>query len=403
MSAMVLANIAGHMYEPLLPLYLQSLGAGVAQVGLFFTLGAVAPLAFQILGGWLSDSLGRLRAVALGSLAGSLGWVVLLIAPTWGWLLISTVLGSMARAFVGPSYQAFIAEQSTEANRGRVYGATESLFRVVGVVGPPIGGYLSQHFGFQAMLIVAAALYTTATVARLLMARGTGRPAPSASQAPAAARPTFAGFKASLAALVALLAAGGAVTWILISDGIRDGMWNLSFQLEPLYLQNIGGLTNVEIGWLVSIASLTTMLTTGVTGWLSDRRGERVGIASGFLLVAAGMVVVVNSRAFPGFALAWLMYGLGEALLSPAYSSLISKTVPERLRGIAFGVFSTSIGVLALPMPYLGAQLWERVNPRAPFYAVALATLALVPIIWVKFKLPKPEPVQPVESSAWTS
>ena len=96
MGTMILANIAGRMYQPLLPLYVQSLGADVGQIGLFFTIGAVAPLLFQILGGWLSDSMGRLQAIAIGSLAGAAAYVVYLAAPTWQWLLISSVLSAMA-------------------------------------------------------------------------------------------------------------------------------------------------------------------------------------------------------------------------------------------------------------------------------------------------------------------
>ena len=70
---MILANVAGQMDLPLRPLYVQQLGATVNQIGLFFTLGAIAPLLFQILGGWLSDSIGRLPAIAVGSLGGVLG------------------------------------------------------------------------------------------------------------------------------------------------------------------------------------------------------------------------------------------------------------------------------------------------------------------------------------------
>ena len=50
-------------------LYLKELGASVGQIGLFFTLSQIIPLAMQILGGWVSDTLGRLRSVALGSVA----------------------------------------------------------------------------------------------------------------------------------------------------------------------------------------------------------------------------------------------------------------------------------------------------------------------------------------------
>src|SRR3990172_2549067 len=82
MLAMVLANIGGNMYGPLLPLYLKQLNASVVQVGLFFTLSQIIPLALQILGGWISDSLGRLRSIAMGSVAGVLSYVGLILSPT---------------------------------------------------------------------------------------------------------------------------------------------------------------------------------------------------------------------------------------------------------------------------------------------------------------------------------
>lgn len=117
MVAMILANIASNMYVAILPLYLKHLNASVVQVGLFFTLSQIVPLALQILGGWISDTLGRLRCIALGSLAGSLAHFSLILAPTWQWVLMGEGLNSLTRSLVGPSFGAFIAEQSTEETR----------------------------------------------------------------------------------------------------------------------------------------------------------------------------------------------------------------------------------------------------------------------------------------------
>ena len=83
---------------------------------------------------------------------------------------------------------------------------------------------------------------------------------------------------------------------------------------------------------------------------------------------------------------------MGNALTNPAYNSLISKAVPLKLRGTAFGLFSTSIGIISLPAPYIGALLWERVNPQFPFYIPLVATLLLLPVMWFKFKLPPGSP-----------
>ena len=79
LTGMILANIASRMNNPMIPLYVQSLGASVQQVGFFFTITSVAPLAFQILGGFVSDSIGRLQAIAIGSIAGIVGYVLTLL------------------------------------------------------------------------------------------------------------------------------------------------------------------------------------------------------------------------------------------------------------------------------------------------------------------------------------
>ena len=80
MFAMVLANIAGSMYTILLPIYLTELGASVTDVGLIFTISSLVILILQIFGGWISDSIGRLRAIAIGSVGGVIGFALMLLA-----------------------------------------------------------------------------------------------------------------------------------------------------------------------------------------------------------------------------------------------------------------------------------------------------------------------------------
>src|SRR4030067_636458 len=132
--AMILANIGGEMYGMLLPLYLKNLGASVVQIGLFFTISQVIPLVVQILGGWVSDSLGRLRSIAIGSVAGNLTYVGFILAPTWQWVLSGMFFSAVTRSLIGPSFNAFIAEPYAEHTRARVFGITDTLFMVIAVV-----------------------------------------------------------------------------------------------------------------------------------------------------------------------------------------------------------------------------------------------------------------------------
>ena len=384
MIAMILANIGGEMYGMLLPLYLKELNASVVQIGLFFTISQIIPLVVQILGGWVSDSLGRLRSIALGSVAGNLTYVGFILAPTWQWVLSGQVFSAITRSLIGPSYSAFIAEQSEEHNRARLFGISDTLFMIVGVFGPPLGGYLADAYGFRIMLACAWVFYFIATIIRVSMARTAAKGHEANPR-----KLSMGDLRSSLGAMVGLLASGGVITWVLITDGVRDIAYQLSGNLMPVYLEQIGGMSFQQIGWLGSIFSVSMMLVTIPAGWLADRKGERVGIIVGFFAEFMTMIAFMYVRGFLGYAVVWALFGLGVGMMSPAYNSLISKAVPEKLRGTAFGLFGTSLGVVSLPAPWAGAQLWERYSPRLPFYVSGLAALGCILPGWLKFKLPK--------------
>ena len=385
LAAMVLANIGGNMYGGLLPLYLKDLGSSIPQIGLFFTISQIVPLLLQILGGWVSDTLGRLRAIAIGSVFGVVGFIPLILADSWGWLVLAVAIGSVSGALVGPSFDAFIAEHSSEENRGKVFGVSQTIFMIVSVVGPPLGGWLAQDYGFKLMLLVAGSLYFCAAIMRIGMAR-------EAAKADTAKKKlSFDGLKSNMGAMLGMIVSGGLLTWILITDGFRDVSFQLSGNLMPVYMEEIGGLSILQIGWVNSLFGLCVMLTTMPGGWLSDKVGERVGIASGMVMLSSALILFVNIPTGNTwlYFLGWAVAGMGMGIMMPAYQSLISKAVPQHLRGTAFGLFSTSLGIISLPAPWIGAQLWDRVSPQFPFTITAIAMLLSVIPIWVKFKLPK--------------
>jgi MFS family permease len=389
MVAMILANLGGSMYGPLESLYLKDLGASVTTIGLFYTLSQIVPLLLQILGGWVSDSLGRLRAIAIGSVFGTISQIILVFSRSWGWVLLSSGVGAGARSLVGPSFDAFIAENSSEHNRARVFGVTQTLFGIVSVIGPPIGGWLVQHFDFRTMLVFSAALYFAATVIRLFMAKRAAKPNP---EAPHHTPLTFAGLKHNLGAMMGLVFSGGVITWIMLTDGVRDISFAISFNFMGLFMEQVAALNIQTIGIMNGIFGLFMMGFMIPGGWLSDKFGERLGIAIGFLLhfLSIGMISILPA-ASPGwtYAIGWAVAGTGVGLIAPAYQSLISKAVPAHLRGTAFGLFSTSLGLISLPAPLLGGLLWKNFSPQLPFAITAVVSLLCILPVWLKFKMPK--------------
>lgn len=385
MLAMVLANLGGNMYGPLEALYLKELGAGIGQIGLFYTISQIIPLLLQILGGWLSDSLGRLRAIAIGSVVGIFVYIPLILANRWEWVLIASALSAMTRSLIGPSFDAFIADHAAPENRARLFGVTQTLFSVVSVVGPLMGGYLVEAMKFKGMLIVAAIFYLAATVIRVSMAREAAKGSESHPT-----RLTLTSLKINLGQMMGLVLAGGLFTWIMITDGVRDIFFNMSFSFLSVFMQDIAGLSISQIGGMSSIFGVAMMAVMIPAGWLADKAGERVNIAISFLFmaIAIGMIASVPPASpLWVYALGWVIAGIGVGLSTPAYQSLISKAVPQRLRGVAFGLFSTSLGLVSLPAPVIGGYLWEKVSPQFPFMLTAFASLLSIIPVWLKFKV----------------
>lgn len=384
---MILANIAGQMVYSLLSVYLVELGASVGQVGLVFTVAALVPTALQIFGGWLSDTIGRLRAIALGSSIALFGYLLFYLSPSWEWIMLGLCIEYVSGAMVGPSFAAYIAEQSENSSLGRVFGLSTSLYMIVTVIGPALAGFLAYRFGFGWMLLTALIFYAAATGLRLWMAL-----AKRFASRRAAEKPTWISLKTQLGAMFALLVAGGILTWIWVTDAVGDTAFNMISQLYPIFLSEVGGLNVEQIGLVNASMGVAMILSSYAAGWLSDRLGERLVIVQAFLIEGIGIFVLLQANGYPAFLAAMFVFGFGTGSLIPAYNSLISKVVPEEKRGLAFGLFGTSLGLLSLPFPWIGAQLWEHFSPWAPFWITFAACLISIPIAWFKFRLPETEP-----------
>jgi MFS family permease len=386
MFTMILANIASSMSFGFLSLYLTDLGASVANVGLVFTAASLVPLLLQVIGGWMSDTIGRLKTIALGSIAGVAGSVGFVLAPSWEWVMVSLGITYIATSMVSPSFNSFIADQTPEDNRGKVFGITNALFQIIGIIGPLLGGYLAQNYSYKRMYLIALILYFVAAIIRFWMATSVTINPEKQSQAL-----SIQSFKKNLSTMAGLLVGGSIITWIFISDGISDIAFQLTGSLSPIYTQQIGGITVQQIGYLDAINASVLVLLNIPGGWLADKFGERVGITLGFMFFPIAFLTYLPATTFSRYALAWVIFAIGGSLLGPAYNSLISKAVPEKMRGTAFGFFQSTLGVISLPAPWIGAQLWERFSPQTPFLITAGASFLIGLFCWFKLKLPAQE------------
>jgi MFS family permease len=368
------------------PVFLRELGADIRQIGLFFTISLIFPLLLRILGGWISDRIGRLRALQFGSVVGVSSYVVFALAPSWQVALIAPAAAAISTALWIPSYYAYIADHTSEEGRGRTFGFAETTRKLAWIFAPPLGGILGQNYGYRWMFAATAFAAALAALIFLILIRI--REAP---QEPGEGKTDLASLAVSLREMALMAISGGLITWILITDAVRDSALKISFELMPVYLTDIGGLTKSDIGLLDGVFGIAWVAASYPAGWLVDKTSERLCIVLGMAIQFLSMAVFLLATGVSGFALSWFLLGVGGATLEPSFSSLIARGVPQKVRGITYGLIATSNGIFTLPFPWIGGQLWNSLGARAPFIiTVLMGSLSLLPA-WKKLVLPKSE------------
>ncbi|MCH7589178.1 MAG: MFS transporter [Chloroflexi bacterium] len=379
LAAMVFAELSRTMTMIQIPVYLRELGASIQQIGFFFTISLAFPLLLRIFGGWLSDTVGRLPALIVGSAIGVLTFIAYILAPSWQIALLGPAILAISSALIFPSYKSYIADHAIEEVRGRAFGIAEAVVTSAWIIGPPIGGYFAQNFGYRLMFLAAAVTFGIAMMVFFFL----HRTAPSEEKF-TGQKPDLTNLRVSFRQMFLLIISGGLVTWILIVDGVRDIAFKMSFDLMPIYLNEIALFSKQEIGYLDGLFGIALAATTIPAGWLADKSSERVGITLGIFTMIISRLVFAISLSFTGFAFSWMLLGVGGGLLDPAGSALIAKGIPKRMRGLAYGLIATSLGIFSLPAPWIGSQVWNYVNPRAPFLlSVVLGMIVIIPA-WKK-------------------
>lgn len=373
-----------------IPIFLRELGANIRQIGIFFTVSLIFPLLLRILGGWLSDSIGHLRAIWIGSLAGFVAYIPYALAPTWQVALLGPALLSVASALIAPSYRGYIAKTTDRKVLGRVFGAAETVRNIAWIVGPPLGGLIAQHTGTRWLFVAAILSYGVAACIFLAMTRRMNR-----SQEQPTSQATFQSLRQSLREMTILMASGGLVTWLIVTDGVYDVASKMSFDLMPVYLSEIAGVSKQAIGLLDGMHGVAWVAPGLLGGWLADRTSERFSVVLGLIILILSRLVFALTDVYWGFAFSWILLGVGGAVIQPALDSLVVKGVPSHMVGVTFALLSTSLGIISLPSPWIGSQIWEIFGPKAPFLTtVVIGSLALVPA-WFKLVVPEEPPPTP--------
>lgn len=346
----LLADVAGEMIAPILPLYVTGvLGLPVAAMGFIDGCAELSAAGFRAVGGWWSDRAGRRKPTVVFGYALSAVAKPLLAAFT-GLAGVASVrvLDRMGKGLRGSARDALIAGSVPKEHWGRAFSLHRGMDTAGAVAGPLIGLWLISGLGVSyRTLFLLAGLPALGSVAMLLWVKDvTHVPEPDV---PGASQPLPRRFWAFLG-VYGLFAVGNSSDSFLI-----------------LKARDAGLSVTAALGGYVLFNLVNSLLAPSV-GALADRHGRRLSVALGFGVFALS---------YAGFALAtrpahlwalFMLYGLHAALVEGSFRAVVSEFTGAGKRGRAHGVFQAASGVLAFCASVLAGALWTRVGPSAPFW-----------------------------------
>jgi DHA1 family tetracycline resistance protein-like MFS transporter len=372
LGSMILANIGGNAYQPFIPLYILALGGEIVHIGVFFTINTVITAILRPFGGWISDSIGRLQSVGIGTLFGLIGFIGYAISPTWEWLLVFSVAMAGGRALVGPSFQAFTAESAPEGRIAQTFGLVNGLFSIVDIIGPALGGWIVALYGLQSVFWVGVGFFTLASVLRVAVAL----------------RQTYQWEEVRLPRLKTAfkgwwisLVGGGLLTWLFIDDSLFDFGAQLHSNLQVILLDN-NGFSEDQIGLLFSLLAVVYSLTSFATSRLADRFNAVVVLFISDFIQGLALLYLITGEGPYLFPLFFILSGFAHGISDPAFNTILVKGSPEGQLGLTFGLFSSAVSFFSMPAPYVGSLMWEKFSPQIPFLFGSVFIFIGLGVLW---------------------
>ena len=424
---------------PNLAYYAEDIGATPTEIAVLMSIYSGMQLLFAPLWGRLSDKHGRKPAILFGLFGNAVALVAFGLAESYVWLFIARGAAGVASAAVLPAVMAYVADVTTEEERGSGMGLMGAAMGLGFILGPALGGIMGRHdvpFFVAGGLSLLTFLFAMFLLPESLSVRKRGfKPRLPGGRDVEARLPgghdavRMRGFKPRLPggrdvearlsgeddAEARLSGDGAHHKWVSPREIFRwttlksplNSLFLVAFfttfsfaGLEatfPLFIEKGWNYGQREMGWMFAIIGVIVVpLQGGLLGRLINRFGERRLILVGMVLNAVGMALLSGPSWFAPTSFLMLasyltIAGIGNQLIRPTNTSWISKQTHIG-QGTAIGIMDAFLSLGRILGPLLGGWLYEQDAYPYPVLAgiLLIATVCLyVPLRRIRYDTSK--------------
>jgi DHA1 family tetracycline resistance protein-like MFS transporter len=336
---------------------------------------------FSPLIGNLSDRFGRRPILLISVLGMSLDYLVMYFAPDLWWLVIGrAVSGIFGASFTSAS--AYIADISTPDKRAQNFGMIGAAFGIGFVIGPAIGGLLSD-FGARTPFLVAAVFSMVNFIYGFIVLK---------ESLPVENRRAFEWKRSNPFGALQQMKRFKKLKYLFLVSFLTilttmcvHSTWNF-YSMEKF------GWTTKEVGISLAVVGVCFgVVQGGLTGKIVAKFGQKNAAKLGLFLsifVLMGMGLIYQG---------WMMYAIilpyaFTGIVDPAIRSIISGQVQSNEQGELQGIFTSLMSLAEIIGPPLFMWFYYNFKSSVPhsniglgtpfFVAALIALLAFILISW---------------------
>ncbi len=385
--ALVVVMLGYGMVIPLLPFYIEKMGAGGSQLGLLISTSALLELLFGPIWGSVSDRIGRKPVLLLGLLGYALSSLLFGLSTELWMLFASRALSGVLSSATTATALAYISDSTSEHDRGGGMGMLGAAMGLGLILGPAAGGWLGSDSLALPFFIAAGSSLAALVLAALWLPESL--PIEVRQQAGKVRTIDLGALWRALFGPIGLLM----FLLFLVSFGLTN------FEsIFGLYAAQVLDYGPEQVGTILAVVGLVSTLGKAILiGPLTKRWGEAPIIKASLAASAAGFVVLLLATTYPGVLLATGVFILSKTLLRTVIIALASKRATLRRRspgdraqgdavgqGATMGLSNSFMNLGRIVGPIWAGFIFD-VNVDYPYLSGAAIMLVgfVISLIWV--------------------
>lgn len=360
---------------PILPNYTIQLGATTFMTGIIAGVFSLMNfLMTSYLGAW-SDKLGRRPVLIITILMNALSYLLLAFSKNLFLVLLSRIIAGIGSANISVA-QAYIADITLPQERTKRMGLIGMAFGMGFVLGPPIGGYLKHLDGQSGMLYVGL---FTAGLCIINLISAYFFLDESLTQKDKTKDIEFSPIRN-----IRYFFEFPVIRSYLIYGFIFIAAFSIFQVLSTVYWQQHCLLKDKQIGWLFGFVGMMSIFWQGFgLKWILKIIHERqiIVIVSVLMSLALLGMIMLHPENVLYLAFVLLFFiSMGNGLISPSITSLLSQQVSSQQTGSLLGVFQSLNSLARAIAPAIGGFLYD-IHFSYPFILSFVVMLSAVLLI----------------------